>query len=113
MAFNRVGRCRRSSGRGRARATRGSSTTKQTEVGGRYEGSLQFERSNIGDARSDRVETRSIKRKHLGRKRSGSQRGGRRDIVPWGLRLLRLRNQALHCYLTDKVSLCIVQLQNI
>ncbi|KAJ5616889.1 hypothetical protein N7537_002003 [Penicillium hordei] len=71
-----LGGCRRSSGRGRARATRGSGTTKQTEVGGRYEGSLQFETSNIGETRSGRVETRSIKRKHLGRKRSGFQRGG-------------------------------------
>ncbi|KOS38943.1 hypothetical protein ACN38_g10235 [Penicillium nordicum] len=76
MAFNKVGRCRRSSGRGRAGATRGSGTTKQTEVGGSYEESLQFETSNIGDARSNRVETRSIKRKHSGRKRSGTQRGG-------------------------------------
>ncbi|KAJ5943400.1 hypothetical protein N7516_003568 [Penicillium verrucosum] len=45
--------------------------------GGSYEGSLQFETSNIGDARSNRVETRSIKRKHSGRKRSGTQRGGK------------------------------------
>lgn len=82
MAFNGVIRYRCNSGRGRARATRGSGTTEQTEVGGRYEGSLQFVTSNIGDTRADRVETRSIKRKHLGRKRSGSQRGGRRDIVP-------------------------------
>lgn len=49
--------------------------SKQKLVGDN-EGSLQFEMSNISDTRSDRVETRSIEREHLGRKRSGSQRGG-------------------------------------